>query len=435
MATSSGIELLNEVTCPNCWQKFPPEDALAIAGHGDLMGDPRLTSDQEHLRFVPTRFTPECAALDEKDTPSFDLACPSCRLLVPRVVFERRDTVFLSIFGRVSSGKSYFLSALGRQLDTAFPQRFGLGVTEPHSASNAVIRDYENRLFNNPDPDALVDIPATQPSGHKHYQEVEHAGDLRRYPRPMYFQVAPTGRHPNAKDPARYMRTICVYDNSGEHFAPNWAKPNRPETQHLARSSAMLFVFDPAREPAFIERCRTTSSDPQFDEMAKKKENEPQAVILATADQNVKKWLGREIADPLDTPLVVVVAKFDAWRHLVKGELPSFATGREGDFTAIQGFRVDEVERVSNKIRELLLTLCPLIVSTAERFSRRVCYIPTSATGCSPVVVGQSAEGDPCYKFRRGSIRPIWAEVPLLWILQELTTGLVPVASARGTST
>ena len=169
--------------------------------------------------------------------------------------------------------------------------------------------------------------------------------------------------------------------------------------------------------------------------MAKKKENEPQAVILATADQNVKKWLGREIADPLDTPLVVVVAKFDAWRHLVKGELPSFATGREGDFTAIQGFRVDEVERVSNKIRELLLTLCPLIVSTAERFSRRVCYIPTSATGCSPVVVGQSAEGDPCYKFRRGSIRPIWAEVPLLWILQELTTGLVPVASARGTST
>lgn len=434
MAIPSGIKLLNEVTCPNCWQRFPPEEALAIAGHGDLMGDPRLTNDQEHRRFVPTRFTPECAALDEKDTPSFDLACPRCHLLVPRVVFERRDTVFLSIFGRVSSGKSYFLSALGRQLDTSFPQRFGLGVTEPHSASNAVIRDYENRLFNNPDPDALVDIPATQPSGHTHYQEVDHAGDLRRYPRPMYFQVAPTGRHPHAKDPVRYMRTICLYDNSGEHFAPQWAKPNRPETEHLARSSAMLFVFDPTREPAFIERCRTASSDPQFDETAKKTENEPQDVILATADQNVKKWLGREIAAPLDTPLVVMVAKFDAWRHLVKGELPSFATGREGDFTAIQCFRVDEVERVSTKIRELLLTLCPSIVSTAERFSRRVCYIPTSATGCSPVTVGQSAEGNPCYKFRRGSIRPIWAEVPLLWILHELTTGLVPIAATKPAS-
>lgn len=434
MAQTSGIKLLDEVTCPNCWQKFPPESALAVSGHTDLTGDPRLEDQSEPRRFVPTRFTPECAALDEKDTPSFELACPHCHLVVPRVVFERRDTVFLSIFGRTTSGKSYFLAAMGRQLETSLPQRFGLGVTEPHPASNAVIRDYKNKLFNNPDPEALVDIPATDPAGAKHYQAVRYSGDVRNYPRPMFFQAAPTGRHPNAKNPVRFMRTICLYDNSGEHFNPKWAKPNRPETEHLSRSSAMIFLFDPTREPAFIERCRGKSPDPQFEETAMVQENEPQDVILATADQNVKKWLGREVANPLDKPLVVILAKFDAWRHLVKGDLPQFATGSEGDFSTLHGFLAEEVERVSEKLRELLLSLCPSIVTTAERFSRKVCYIPTSATGCSPVVVGRDASGKPDYKFRRGSIRPIWAEVPLLWILHQLTTGLVPEASTRETA-
>lgn len=197
-ARSAGIKLLEEITCPNCWEKFPPESALAVAGHGELTGDPRLEDETETRRFVPTRYTPECAALDEKDTPSLELACPHCHLLVPRVIFERRDTVFLSIFGRTTSGKSYFLSAMARQMETALPQRFGLGVTEPHPASNTLIRDYKNVLFNNPDPDALVDIPATEKTGRRHYHSVRYGGDVRQYPRPMFFQVTPTGRHPNA---------------------------------------------------------------------------------------------------------------------------------------------------------------------------------------------------------------------------------------------
>lgn len=430
MATSAGIELLNEVTCPNCWQKFPPESALAVAGHVDLIGDPRLEDPGEYRRFLPTRFTPECAALDEKDTPSFELACPHCHLVVPRVLFERYPTLFMSIFGRTTSGKSYFLASMSRQLETAVPQRFGLGVTEPHPLSNVVIRDYRNALFSNPDPDAHVAIPATDPTGSKHYQAVRNGNELRNYPRPMFFQVAPNGTHPNAGKRVRFTRTICLYDNAGEHFRPQWAKPNRPETEHLARSSAMLFVFDPTREPAFVERCRGISLDPQFEESGTKEEIEPQDVILATADQNVKKWLGREIGAPLDKPLIVILAKFDAWKHLVSeelvsGELPPFATGKDGDFFSLHGFRIDVVEKVSGRMRDLLLAICPTIVTTAERFSRRVCYVPVSATGCAPMVI------DGAFKHRRGSIQPRWAEVPLLWALQQLTPGLVPVASAK----
>jgi hypothetical protein len=434
-AHSSGIELMAEVTCPNCWEKFPPESALAVAGHGDLMGDPRLEDQKETRRFVPTRFTPECAALDEKDTPSLELACPHCHLLVPRVIFERRDTVFLSIFGRSQSGKSYFLAAMAQQMDTALPQRFGLGVTQPHPASNALIQWYKNRLFNNPDPDALVDIPRTDISGIRYYQRVRYGNDVRQYPRPMFFQVTPTGRHPHAAKPLRNTRTICLYDNSGEHFRAGHATPNNPETEHLCRSSALLFVFDPTREPPFIERCRDTSNDPQFAFAAKEAANEPQDVILATADANVKKRLGREIAEPLDTPLVVILAKFDAWRHLVAGDLPAFATGNEGDFSTLNGFKAGEVERVSGIMRDLLMVMCPSIVATAERFSRRVCYIPTSATGCSPIVTGHDPEsGEPSLKVRRGSLRPIWAEVPLLWILDQLTVGLVPTARPKETT-
>jgi hypothetical protein len=191
-------------------------------------------------------------------------------------------------------------------------------------------------------------------------------------------------------------------------------------------------VFDPTREPAFIERCRDTSNDPQFAVAAKNKENEPQDVILATADANVKKRLGREIAEPLDTPLVVILAKFDAWRHLVTDDLPAFATGNEGDFSTLHGFKAGDVERVSGIMRDLLLAMCPSIVATAERFSRRVCYIPTSATGCTPVVSGHDpVPGKPILQVRRGSLQPIWAEVPLLWILDQLTTGLVPLARPK----
>jgi hypothetical protein len=242
--------------------------------------------------------------------------------------------------------------------------------------------------------------------------------------------------HPGADRPLRVARTICLYDNAGEHFEPGHAKPSSPETQHLSRSSALMFVFDPTQEPRFVAECRGKSTDPQFAESSSDRPLDqvidPQDVILTTADQNVKQWMGRELAAPLEVPLVVVVAKADAWAHLVKGGLPPFYAG-DDESMAVQGFRAATVEFVSGRVRELLLRLCPAIVTAAERFSRRVCYIPTSATGCAPIIDGFSdppppAIPKPIYKFRKGSIDPVWAEVPFLWILDRLTTGLVPVA-------
>jgi hypothetical protein len=158
---------------------------------------------------------------------------------------------------------------------------------------------------------------------------------------------------------------------------------------------------------------------------------DPQHVILSTADQNVKKYLGREIAASLDVPLVVIVAKFDAWSHLLGGNLPEFFIPPRGtvaaDATAVSGLRLSAIEDMSRRIRALMLELSPEIVAATERFSRNVYFVPVSATGTSPRLVGRDAgSGKPSYKFRVGDLTPQWVEVPLLWMLAKHVPGLVP---------
>lgn len=433
---NTAIKLVPEVRCPNCWHAFAPEAVLFIASSQDLAGDPRLEDPEERRRFVATRFRPDGAAVDEMGMDCRDLACPNCHLLVPRVLLEQRSTVFLSIFGRPGSGKSYALAAMTRQLKRLLPQKFGLGFTEPHPPSNRLVQSYENSLFNHPNPDAMVDIPKTQSAdfgGKLWYQDVRFGDDIRRYPRPMFFQVAPLANHPNGSKAAQFARTLCLYDNAGEDFeAGRQDKPNNPVTQHLARSSGLMFVFDPTQEPAFLRACHRHSDDPQIEaniKVSADRVQDPQDTILATADQNVKKFLGRPIAEPLETPLVVIVTKHDAWKPLLDGDLPRFI----GDPQAggLCGLQEGVVEEVSQRLRALLMQHSPAVVAAAQRFSRHVYFVPASATGCAPARVGEDKNGNPIYKFRAGAVSPYWIEAPLLWLLARHVPGLVPREKPR----
>ena len=76
---------------------------------------------------------------------------------------------------------------------------------------------------------------------------------------------------------------------------------------------------------------------------------------------------------------------------------------------------VAEVARVSWK-------LCPEIVSAAESFAEQVIYIPVSATADSPEVDPKSG----LFGIRPRDIDPMWAEVPLLYVLSRWLEGLVP---------
>lgn len=427
---SASVDLTPEVTCANCWHTFPPEGALYIAGHSKLTGDPRLEDQREKRRFTPTRFKPNGSAMDIEGTDCRDLACPNCHLLVPRVLFERQSSLFYSIFGRPSSGKSYFLASMMRQMKRTLPRLFGLGVTEPHAASNRLFQEYENSLFNHPSLDAMVDLPKTQETGDRWYQIVRFGDELRQYPRPMFFQISPLLNHPNGGDRAsRFARTLCLYDNAGESFAPGKDTPNNPVTQHMGRSNGLFFIFDPTQEPEFLRRCQKRSLDPQIEENSRDRGQDavidPQHTILSTANQYVKKYLRLEIAQPLATPLVVVATKFDAWKHLLGGGLPEFHARPPS--TDVAGLRRAVIEEVSRRLRSLMLELAPAVVAETERFSRQVTFVPCSATGCSPRLLGRTDQGNPICKFRVGDLSPLWAEVPLLWMLARSVDGLVPL--------
>ena len=438
---AQGINLLPEITCPNCWKKFPPESILAIAGSAELDGDSILENPSERRRFPPTRFTPEGQAVDVKGARCQDYACPHCHLMVPDVLLDERPGLFISTFGRAQSGKSYCLAAASHMLQSTTATRLGLSVVDAHTESNALLRMYRRAIFNIPNPDALVQLPKTDLTGSMWYHRVRYSEDdtdVRQYPRPMFYQVGPSpSRSTDQSKVTKQTQTICIYDNAGEHFEPGHDRPDHPETQHLSRSSALIFVFDPTQEPVFLRECLDRSADPQFNFYGKQESgNETQDVILATADQNVKRHMGRGLKAPLEVPLVITLAKFDSWKHMLKGELPDFLDdGDLQDSHRTAGFRIDVVQSISDQMRKLLVSFCPAIVTAAERMSRNVCYVPTSSTGCAPTLSGKDGEtGRPIFKHRAGSIKPQWAEVPMLWILSQLAPGIVPITKGFSVS-
>ncbi len=66
--------------------------------------------------------------------------------------------------------------------------------------------------------------------------------------------------------------------------------------------------------------------------------------------------------------------------------------------------------------------LAPEFVNAAEGFAEKVTYIPVSALGHAP-------EEDPetgMLGVRPQAVTPVWAEVPLLYLLNQTSTGLIP---------
>jgi hypothetical protein len=85
----------------------------------------------------------------------------------------------------------------------------------------------------------------------------------------------------------------------------------------------------------------------------------------------------------------------------------------------------DNIQSNSERIRELLLELCPAIVSNAEAISSNVAYFAISPLGCSPVqftdIEGHIRIGpDP------QQMKPKNVEVPTLWALSQIAPEVVP---------
>src|SRR5688500_12876892 len=271
-------------TCPHCWAVFPLEDALYVARHPDLLGDPVLGADAPS-RFKPTRFTAEGQAIDPGGYACLELACPNCHLEVPRSLAEFKS-LFFSIVGTVSSGKSFFLGTLAWELRQLMNGHFGVAFTDVETGLNTMLHQYEETLFFAKDPGQFVSLKKTEQHGEL-YNRVNFDGAETLLPRPFVFTLQPLPHHPDARRPELIRRTLVLYDNAGEHFDPMHDTVKQPGTMHMARSECLFFLFDPTQDPRFRQRL-DGHPDPQLSPSFRVQR---QDVVFAEAARRIRRHM------------------------------------------------------------------------------------------------------------------------------------------------
>ena len=425
-----GRELRSKIVCPNCWHSFSPDSLLFVSKHPELVGDP-VAGENEYRRFEPFRFNVAGEALDEMGFATDSLACPRCHLSISEAMLEAAS-IFISVVGSPSSGKSYSLAAMAWELRRILPE-LSLSFSDADPTRNSAIHEYEQALFMNPQPDELTEIRKTQRDDPRLYQTVMLAGAPVRFPLPLQFALWPTPEHPRYRSDNKMGGLIVMYDNAGEDFLPGADSGATPVVQHLAKSHIIFMFFDPTQDPRFRDEC--DSDDPQLTDRTGPDGNVAsvtirQETLLQEAGVKVRRYMGIAPNKPMDKPLIVVVSKFDVWANMLDISMDG-EPFRPGNGRWPMLLDVDRVDDVSNGIRHLLRRLCPEFVATAENLSTSVRYIPTSALGTSPELAKRD-DGRYMLGIRPRNISPQWVTVPLLYCLCKWARGLIaPAPSAN----
>lgn len=398
------LNILLEITCPHCWHRFPTEQILFVSQHAELLGDPVLGPEAQ-LRFRSSRFTMSGDAIDAREAPCQQLACPRCHLTIPRAVLETAP-LFISIVGAPGSGKSHFLAAMAWELRRLMPAKFGVSFNDADALSNHTLHTYEETLFLQTDTGRLVAIRKTELDGDG-YDQVQLGQQFISLPRPFLFTIRPAAIESK-------VRLLCLYDNAGEHFQPGMDSFAAPATQHLAHSRAIFFLYDPTQHPRFRDACKTVSNDPQLTTVAR---NLRQEVLLNEAAARVRRYAGLSPKEKHKWPLVVIVSKADIWASLAGIELNQepFTSGSPAAVC------IDQIERASSILRKMLLKWTPEFITAADEFCSQVVYVPASALGHAP----EFEAGSGILGVRPRDIAPRWVTAPLLYTFAKWTKGLI----------
>lgn len=426
-------QLVAEITCPNCWHRFPPEQLLFISRHESLLGD-MIVGPQAFRRFRPSRFTVEGDAIDARGLTCQDLACCRCHLPLARPLVEMLP-FYCSIAGAPASGKSYFLATMTWMLRQQ-ARLFGLQMAESDPTANHELQRYEEALFLSANPDQPVEIRKTETGGTQLYQTVNLDGQPQTLPRPFVFTLRPLASKHNGQEitDGRRMRALVIYDNAGEHFLPGQDSTDLPVTLHLARASAMFFMFDPTQDPRFRARCR--SEDPQLKFGIRAGSNVHllrQELVLSEMANRVRRYAGLSQRERHHKPLFVVLAKADIWANLIDLDIdhePYIPGNSDNEPATVD---LDRLAKVSEACRDLMHELCPEIASAAEAFASNVHYVPVSSLGRSPELVEEGERQ--FYGIRPSKIQPKWVTVPLLWAMaQQHSSLLTPTPGSPGSA-
>lgn len=387
------------VTCPSCWYKFNPEDALFISMHPDLIGDKVLGTD-EPKRFLPTRFTPEGLALDDKGMRCTDAACPRCHMRIPTSIMVHRP-IFLSIVGAPGSGKSHALAAAAWQMRTLLPGSFQSSFHDIDAVTNLWLNDYEQKLFFGDDAAVASTLKKTDENDGHTYKPVMLDGMQIFLPKPCMFVVGPSGGGDAGKS------CLVLYDNAGEHFGAGKDHVTQPGTKHLVHSEGVLFLYDPIGDPRMRAHLRKSGLD-HFESRGTFRQD----VLLLEMVDRIRRHAGLMNGEPYEKPLVIALSKADLFGNLFDLEEMPVETDPQTGRSALN-MRV--IMEMSQKVRSLMTKFSPEVVNTVETFAREVIYLPLSGLGHNP-----DAEN----RLDTQLLEPKWVEVPFLYFLARL--GLIP---------
>ena len=395
-----------EFTCPVCWFRFDRGDVMNIAVHASLRGDALL--GEEHLqRFLASRFNDRGQALDAMGLAAPETACPHCRRKLPPNFLDQPHHIF-SIVGAPSSGKSYYLSVLIKMMqDIAFKQ-FGVTFRDAAPSENAVLNDMRNHLFSAGTPEEAY-LAKTDLEGAL-YETLPRQGRQVRLPKPFVFRLTDRERGEDGF-------SIVFYDNAGEHFEPGRNSADSPGAQHIAVASGIFFLFDPLYNPEF-RRKLDGHSDPQLAQ----RRSDQQDILLAESETRIKEILGLSSSERISTPLAVIAGKSDAWLKMLGSDplLPALQSGHDG-----ARVRLDHLKANSERVRELLLGICPSIVANAEAISSNVMFFAASPLGHPPVQFKDS-EGHLRIGPDPAKLAPQRVEDATLWVLSQIAPTMFP---------
>ena len=388
--------------CPVCWTRFDAGDALSVAVHEDLRGDPILGSDVR-LRFQPTRFNDQGLALDPMGLACTDIACPHCRRQLPPGYLDRPHRI-ISLIGAPSAGKSYYLAVLTRTLQDRLPEDFNLAFKDGDPSGNMLLNQMRNTLFSAATPeDALLGKTALEGST---YEKLPRLGRMVSLPRPFIYSISRPGQQRNET-------SVILYDNAGEHFEPGIDIHDSPGAMHVATSSGLIFLFDPTANARFKAKL-VGVDDPQF---TLKGRIDQQDSILAEMETRMKRVLGLAQDERIKTPLAFVVGKSDTWEKLLSSPLEPIIKSGALDLAA--------VGRNSARVREVLVALCPGLVASAESLAEQISYFAATSFGHTPVMIqaglnkGRIAP-DP------QRLAPAHVEEPLYWLMHLASPAMFP---------
>ena len=270
---------VGEFQCPICWLHFEGKHMKHISSHRELIGDTKL-GDEYQRRFVPKKWDSSGIALDDFGIQCPDTACPHCHERLPAGFGEFKQYIY-SIVGAPSSGKSYYLAILIKQLKRYLFHNFEISFMDQDPVYNGGLNDVINKLFTSKTAsEARIQKTGLVGSNYKRVKRNSEDVDL---PKPNIFSISQT----NVENTDS---SLVFYDNAGEHFLPTYSGgASAFHILHVAKASALFFIYDPLVNIDIRHALINVESD----QLKEKMYTDLQSTILSQMNVKISRALGK----------------------------------------------------------------------------------------------------------------------------------------------